>query len=208
MLSDCSILRTIFVFVTRKCKFVFVLVIEPFFVPKTLFMCQHICSLWLNYEPHICRDLHAYKYQNCCQVLQCTAQIAFSFSAWQSHYWKKKRRLIRVKHSCTGRTSLTDFLLRIDVASIRKLENLQFAALIFLELSPWEKLLHSWNDHAFITMTITGFDCISCDSLLVKFDPIFNGHTPFDKSGMILLSLSFALGRRESFSQWIVMDLF
>jgi len=33
---------------------------------------------------------------------------------------------------------------------------------------------------------MTGFDCDSFDSLLVKSGPMFDGHTPFDKSGMIV----------------------
>ena len=33
---------------------------------------------------------------------------------------------------------------------------------------------------------MTGFDCDSFDSLLVKFGPMFDGHTPFDESGMIV----------------------
>ncbi len=33
---------------------------------------------------------------------------------------------------------------------------------------------------------MTGFDCFSFDSLLVKFGPMFDGHTPFNESGMIV----------------------
>jgi hypothetical protein len=33
---------------------------------------------------------------------------------------------------------------------------------------------------------MTGFDCFSFNSLLVKFGPMFVGHTPFDESGMIV----------------------
>ncbi len=31
-----------------------------------------------------------------------------------------------------------------------------------------------------------GFDCFSFDTLLVKFGPMFDGHTPFNESGMIV----------------------
>ena len=33
---------------------------------------------------------------------------------------------------------------------------------------------------------MTGIDCDSFDSLLVKFGLMFDGHTPFDESGMIV----------------------
>jgi hypothetical protein len=51
-------------------------------------------------------------------------------------------------------------------------------------LSPWQKLLASRNDQAYITML--GFDCESFDKVLKKFSPIFSRHTPFNKSGMIV----------------------
>jgi hypothetical protein len=45
-------------------------------------------------------------------------------------------------------------------------------------------LLALQNDQAYIT--ILGFDCNSVDQVLEKFAPIFTGHTPYDKSGMIV----------------------
>jgi hypothetical protein len=33
---------------------------------------------------------------------------------------------------------------------------------------------------------MTGSDCFSFNSLLVKFVPMFDGHTPFDEFGMIV----------------------
>ncbi len=46
------------------------------------------------------------------------------------------------------------------------------------------KIPASQNDQAFINMT--GFDCDSFDSPLVKFGPMFDGHTHLDKSWMIV----------------------
>jgi hypothetical protein len=43
---------------------------------------------------------------------------------------------------------------------------------------------------------MTGFDCDSFDSLLVKFGPMFDGHTPFDKSGMIV-EFEYVSGRKR-----------
>jgi hypothetical protein len=55
--------------------------------------------------------------------------------------------------------------------------------LIPLKLLPWQKLLASRNDQVYITMFV--FDCKSFDKVLKKLAPMFSGHTPFDKSGMI-----------------------
>ena len=43
---------------------------------------------------------------------------------------------------------------------------------------------------------MTGFDCDSFDSLLVKFGPMFDGHTPFDESGMIV-EFEYVTGRKR-----------
>ena len=59
----------------------------------------------------------------------------------------------------------------------RRYQKIPRFALIPLKLSPWQKLLHSRNDQAFITMM--GFDAESFDRILVKFGPIFSEHTPF-----------------------------
>ena len=53
----------------------------------------------------------------------------------------------------------------------RRYQKIPRFALIPLKLSPWQKLLHSQNDQAFITMM--GFDAESFDRILVKFGPIF-----------------------------------
>jgi hypothetical protein len=44
---------------------------------------------------------------------------------------------------------------------------------------------------------MTGFDCVSFDSLLAKFGPMFDGHTPFDKSGMIV-EFEYLTGRKRN----------
>jgi hypothetical protein len=59
----------------------------------------------------------------------------------------------------------------------RRYRRIPRCAPIPLKLSPWRKLLHSRNDQAFITMM--GFDGESFDRILVKFGPMFSGHTPF-----------------------------
>jgi len=66
----------------------------------------------------------------------------------------------------------------------RRYQKIPRCALIPLKLSPWQKLLHPRNDQAFITMM--GFDAKSFDRILVKFGPMFSGHTPFHPSGMIV----------------------
>jgi hypothetical protein len=68
-------------------------------------------------------------------------------------------------------------------------------ALIPLALSPWQKLLASRNDQAYITMM--GFDCLSFDRILDKFGPMFSGHTPFDASGMIV-EFEYVSGRKRA----------
>ena len=65
------------------------------------------------------------------------------------------------------------------------------------------KIPASQNDQAFITMT--GFDCDSCDSLLVKFGPVFDGHTPFDESGMIV-EFEY-VSRRKRVVQWRIASV-
>jgi hypothetical protein len=50
--------------------------------------------------------------------------------------------------------------------------------------SPWQKLLTSQVDQAMITMT--GFDCVSIQSLLQKFALFFDHYTPFNKSHIML----------------------
>jgi hypothetical protein len=69
-----------------------------------------------------------------------------------------------------------------------------FFRLIALILSPWRKLLASRNDQAYITTM--GFDCESFDKILDKFAPMFSGHTPFDKSGMIV-EFEYTRGRKR-----------
>jgi hypothetical protein len=54
----------------------------------------------------------------------------------------------------------------------------------YLKILPWQKLLASQNNQAFITMM--GFDCESFHRLLDMFAPEFNGHTPFDELGYIV----------------------
>ena len=54
------------------------------------------------------------------------------------------------------------------------------ASLLTLDMSPWRYLLASKVDQALITMT--GIDGASFVSLLQKFAPLFDGHTPFNES--------------------------
>jgi len=53
--------------------------------------------------------------------------------------------------------------------------------------TPWQNLLASQNDQAYIPMM--GFDCESFDRILEKFGLMFSGHTPFNASGMIAIFL-------------------
>ena len=93
----------------------------------------------------------------------------------------KNKKRVRIKHSRYRK----DFFKSLSIEERRcRYRKIPRCALIPLALSPWRRLLHSRNDQAFITMT--GFDCDSFDSLLVKSGPMFDGHTPFDKSGMIV----------------------
>jgi hypothetical protein len=73
--------------------------------------------------------------------------------------------------------------------------------LIPLKLSPWQKLLASQNNQAYIKMM--GFDCESFDKILEKFSPMFSGHTPFHSSRMIV-EFEYTWGRREKYNQLIV----
>ncbi len=41
-----------------------------------------------------------------------------------------------------------------------------------------------------------GFDCEPCENILDKFAPLFSGHTPFDKSGMIV-DFEYITGRKR-----------
>ena len=50
-----------------------------------------------------------------------------------------------------------------------------------------------------------GFDCESFDKILDKFAPMFSGHTPFDKSGMIV-EFDCIGGKRQKSSWQIVWD--
>jgi hypothetical protein len=96
-------------------------------------------------------------------------------------HWKKKKKRVSVKHSRYRK----DFINSLSIEDRRRwYRKIPQCPLIPLALFPWQKLLHSRNNQAFITMT--GFDCVSFDSLLAKFGPMFDGHTPFDKSGMIV----------------------
>ena len=93
----------------------------------------------------------------------------------------KNKKRVRIKHSHYRK----DFFNSLSIVERHRwYRKIPQCALIPLALSPWQKLLHSQNDQAFITMT--GFDCDSFDSILVKFGPMFDGHTPFDVSGMIV----------------------
>ena len=76
----------------------------------------------------------------------------------------------------------------------RRYRKIPRCALIPLKLSPWRKLLGSRNDQAFITMM--GFDAESFDKILVKFGPMFSGHTPFHDSGMIV-EFEYIRGRKR-----------
>ena len=51
-----------------------------------------------------------------------------------------------------------------------------------------------------------GFDAKSFDIILVKFGPMFSGHTPFHHSGMIVDSSTLA-GEKEKFSPRTALGL-
>ena len=103
----------------------------------------------------------------------------------------KNKKRARIKHSRYRK----DFFKSLSIEERRRrYRKIPRCALIPLALSPWRRLLHSQNDQAFITMT--GFDCDSFDSLLVKFGPMFDGHTPFDESGMIV-EFEYVTGRKR-----------
>ena len=53
---------------------------------------------------------------------------------------------------------------------------------------------------------MTGFDCDSFDSLLVKFGPMFDGHTPFDESGMIV-EFEYVSGQKREVQSAIALVL-
>jgi hypothetical protein len=77
-------------------------------------------------------------------------------------------------------------------------------ALIPLKLSPWQKLLASRNNQAYIIML--GFDCKSFDEVLEKFGPMFSGHTPFNASGMIV-EFEYTQGQRRVVQSEIALGL-
>jgi hypothetical protein len=96
-------------------------------------------------------------------------------------YLKAKNKGVRKKH----------FRYRKDILRSLSIEErhqqywkIPQCALIPLKLSPWWKLLALQNDQAYITMM--GFDCECFSKILQKFAPMFSGHMPFDKSGMII----------------------
>ncbi len=97
-----------------------------------------------------------------------------------AHHLAEKRRG-RFKHSRYWK----DFFRILSIEERRQhYQKIPRCSLIPLKLLPWQKLLASRNDQAYITML--GFDCKSFDKVLKKFAPMFSGHTPFDKSGMIV----------------------
>ena len=79
----------------------------------------------------------------------------------------------------------TDFFKTLSIEERqRRYRKIPRCKLIWLKLSLWQKLLHSRNDQAYITMM--GFDAMSFDRILEKFGPMYSGYTPFDLSGMIV----------------------
>ena len=77
-----------------------------------------------------------------------------------------KKRLAKFIHTRYRK----DFFKTLSIEERRRrYRKIPRCALIPLKLSPWQKLLHSQNDQAFITMM--GLEA---------------GHTPFDPSGMIV----------------------
>jgi hypothetical protein len=86
----------------------------------------------------------------------------------------------RLKHS-----RQEDFFRTLSIEERRRCyQKIPQCSLLPLKLLPWQKLLASRNDQAYITML--GFDCKSFDKVLKKFAPMFSEHTPFDESGMIV----------------------
>jgi hypothetical protein len=85
------------------------------------------------------------------------------------------------KHSCYRKNFFKT--LSIEEQRCWYQKNLQ-CALIPLKLSPWQKILALQNEQAYIAMK--GFDCKSFDKILEKLAPMYSGHMPFNKSGMIV----------------------
>ncbi len=107
-----------------------------------------------------------------------------------AHCLAKKRRG-RLKHSRYWK----DFFRNLSIEErCRHYQKIPQCSLIPLKLLPWQKLLASRNDQAYITML--GFDCESFDKVLKKFASMFSGHTPFDESGMIV-EFEYIQGRRR-----------
>jgi hypothetical protein len=76
----------------------------------------------------------------------------------------------------------------------RQYRKIPQCALIPLKLSPCQKLLASQNNQAFITMI--WFNANFFDRLLLKFGPMFSGHTPFNESG-IIVEFKYTTGRKR-----------
>ncbi len=107
-----------------------------------------------------------------------------------AHHLAEKRRGI-LKHSCYRKDFFRTLSIEERCCHYQKIPQ---CSLIPLKLLPWQKLLASRNDQAYITMM--GFTCKSFDKVLEKFSPMFSGHTPFNKSGMIV-EFEYVQGRRR-----------
>ena len=93
-----------------------------------------------------------------------------------AHRYGKKGRA-RFMHSRYSK----DFFKTLSIEEQRcRYRKIPWCALIPLKLSPWQKVLHSRNEQAYITMM--GFDAMTFDRILEKFCPMYSGYTPFDPS--------------------------
>jgi hypothetical protein len=87
-----------------------------------------------------------------------------------AHRLAEKRRG-RFRHSCYKKDFFRTLFIEERHQCYQKIPQW---FLIPLKLLPWQKLLASRNDQAYITML--GFDCKSFDKVLKKFAPMFSGH--------------------------------
>ncbi len=106
------------------------------------------------------------------------------------HLANAKKRRARCKHCRYSKVFFRTLSIKQRHQCYHKIPG---CVLIPLKLSPWQKLLASKNDQAYITMP--GFDCKSFDKVLEKFAPMYPGHTPFDESGMIV-EFKYTQGRK------------
>ena len=129
---------------------------------------QQIHLFFINSDSKViirCKMPRSHRFLLLCLVLYVTRRI---------------KRVSGLSTPATGRTSWTVILSRSSIVGIGKSLDVLWFHL---------RCLHG-NNSCFSKWSgiyqLTGFDCDSFNSLLVKFGPMFDGHTHFDESGMIV----------------------